>query len=77
MPPRIPRAWNVNGIPENAPKRYAPTRQNAGRQNAKMTSAIAIHPAPAVIPSTHCGVIESVKHAPPTPAKAPPAIVCA
>src|SRR5581483_9036137 len=57
---RIPRAWNVNGIPENAPNRYAPTRHNAGRQNAKITSAIAIQPAPDVIPSTHCGVIHSV-----------------
>ena len=31
---------------ENAPNRYAPTRQRPGRQNAKMTSAIAIQPAP-------------------------------
>ena len=72
MPVRIPRAWNVNGMPENAPKKYAPTRQSAGRQKAKMTSAIAIQPAPAVSPSTHCGVIASEKHAPPMPANAPP-----
>ena len=42
-----------------------------------MTSAIAIQPAPSVIPSTHCGVIASVTVAPPMPAKAPPTIVCA
>ncbi len=63
-------------MPEKAPKRYAPTRHNVGRQNAKMTSAIAIQPAPAVSPSTHCGVIASEKQAPPTPANAPPTIVC-
>ena len=72
-----PRAWSVNGSPEKAPKKYAPTRQSPGRQNAKMTSAIAIQPAPAVSPSTHCGVIASEKVAPPTPANAPPASVCA
>ena len=44
-------------------------------QNAKMTSAIAIHPAPPVIPSTHCGVMDNVNVAPPTPANAPPATV--
>ena len=48
-----------------------------GRQNAKITSAIAIQPAPPVIPSTHCGVIASVNVAPATPAKAPPTSVCA
>src|SRR5690349_16102725 len=42
-----------------------------------MTSAIAIQPAPDVSPSTHCGVIASEKHAPPTPANAPPITVCA
>ena len=57
----MPRAWNVNGMPEKAPKKYAPTRHSAGRQNAKMTSAIAIQPAPPVSPSTHCGVIASEK----------------
>ena len=40
-----------------------------------MTSAIAIHPAPAVSPSTHCGVRARLKQAPPTPASAPPASV--
>ena len=40
-----------------------------------MTSAIAIQPAPAVSPSTHCGVSARLKHAPPTPANAPPASV--
>ena len=50
-----PRACSVNGSAEKAPKTYAPTRQRSARQNAKMTSAIAIQPAPAVRPSTHCG----------------------
>ena len=47
------------------------------RQKAKMTSAIAIQPAPPVIPSTHCGVIASVIVAPATPPNAPPTMVCA
>jgi hypothetical protein len=72
-----PRACSVNGSAANAPKKYAPTRQSAGRQKAKITSAIAIQPAPCVSPSTHCGVIERLKHAPPTPANAPPRSVCA
>jgi hypothetical protein len=61
----------------SAPKKYAPTRQSSGRQNAKMTSAIAIQPAPPVIPSIHCGVIASVNVAPATPANAPPTSVWA
>ena len=52
-------------------------RHSSGRQNAKITSAIAIQPAPPVIPFTHCGVIARVKVAPATPASAPPAIVWA
>ena len=52
----IPRACSVSGSAEKAPKKYAPTRQRSARQNEKMTSAIAIQPAPAVSPSFHCGV---------------------
>ena len=72
-----PRACSVNGSAEKAPKKYAPTRHSYGRQKAKITSAIAIQPAPCVSPSTHCGVIMRLKQAPPTPAKAPPTMVCA
>ena len=42
-----------------------------------MTSAIAIQPAPEVIPSSHPGVIARLKKAPPMPASAPPNRVCA
>ena len=70
------RACSCGASACSAPKKYAPTRQSSGRQNAKMTSAIAIQPAPPVIPSTHCGVIASVIDAPATPAKAPPTSVC-
>src|SRR6202795_1406378 len=76
-PSLIPRAWSCGESAWRAPKKYAPTRQSDGRQNAKMTSAIAIHPAPPVIPDTHWGVIASVNVAPATPAKAPPTSVCA
>ena len=69
------RACSCGASAWSAPKKYAPTRQSSGRQNAKMTSAIAIHPAPPVIPSTHCGVIASVIVAPATPANAPPTSV--
>ena len=51
------RACSSGASACSAPKKYAPTRQSSGRQKAKMTSAIAIQPAPPVIPSTHCGVI--------------------
>ena len=54
-----PRAWSANGSAESAPNRYAPTRQSSGRQKAKITSAIAIQPAPftSMSPETHPGVI--------------------
>ena len=39
-----------------------------------MTRAIAIQPAPPVRPSTQCGVSARLKQAPPTPARAPPAM---
>ena len=71
------RACSSGASACSAPKKYAPTRQSSGRQKAKMTSAIAIQPAPPVMPLTHCGVIASVNVAPATPANAPPAIVCA
>ena len=41
---------SANGSAVKAPKRHS-----VGRQNAKITSAIAIQPAPPVRPSTHCG----------------------
>ena len=76
-PRLMSRAWSCGASACSAPKKYAPTRQSSGRQNAKMTSAIAIQPAPPVIPSIHCGVIASVNVAPATPANAPPTSVCA
>ena len=69
------RAWSCGASAWSAPKKYAPTRQSSGRQKAKMTSAIAIQPAPPVIPATHCGVIASVTVAPPRPANPPPTSV--
>ena len=38
------------------PNRYAPTSTRSGRQVANTTSASAIQPRPATIPSTHSGV---------------------
>ena len=72
------RACSSGASACSAPKKYAPTRHSSGRQNAKMTSAIAIQPAPptSVSPLTHCGVIASVNVAPATPANAPPTSVC-
>ena len=66
------RAWMSNPSPWNAPNRYAPSSSSSGRQNEKITSAIAIHPAPAVMPSIQFVAICSVNTAPATPASAPP-----
>ena len=56
-----PCAWSAEGRPpESPPKRYAPIRQSSGRQKAKITSAIAIQPAPPTSesPSVQPGVIQ-------------------
>ena len=44
----------------------------AGFQLANTTMASAIQPAPAVMPSVHCGTRTSESAAPPSPAQAPP-----
>ncbi len=56
------------------PNRYAPSAARAGFHPAKITSATAIQPRPAVMFSVQPGFVPSEIAAPPKPASAPPAI---
>ena len=55
-----------------AEQRYAPPKARHGFQVPKTTSANAIQPRPALIPSTHMGVKAVDKYAPAMPLMAPP-----
>ena len=52
----IPIPWKANCSIVTPPKRYAPKTTRAGRHVANVTSASAIQPRPAVMPSTQRGV---------------------
>ena len=56
-----PKVWSRVLSASRPPNSRAPTAARPGRQAPKITSATAIHPRPAVIPSAHCGVRESVR----------------
>ena len=57
---------------ESPPKRIAPIKALIGFQEAKMTSATAIHPLPATTFSTQTDIITKDMYAPPSPQRAPP-----
>jgi len=52
----IPSSCTRKPRASTAPNRYAPASSRSGCHVAKMTSAIAIHPRPLVMPSVQAGV---------------------
>ena len=65
--------WNLKVSPFNAPKAHAAAIALRGFHEQNITSAIEIHPAPAVIFSCQRGTKKRERYAPASPQTKPPA----